>query len=200
MIGVRSRLFTAALITSLVLSTAGCASVEQQRATIREGLEAPALAVFDLAESAESGDVTGVRTYADMTAVGLSFARATLARLESDDESGSTPPVVSHGDGFPASAMETTFAERFTTAFFEAVENGTVVAEGTVFGAILETGPGTVEFAGDDEALVSVSVPGLEGTATQTARFRMARTGDRWMLVSVEDTTDLYGLFFGTAQ
>ena len=200
MIGAKGRILAVVLVAALALSLVGCGSVEQQRATIREGLEAPALAVFDLAEAAERRDITETRTYADMTAVGLAFARATMARLDANDETGSAPPITSHGDGFPATAMETTFAERFTTAFFDAVESGTVVAEGTVLGAMLESGPGAVQYASDDEALVSVEVPGAEVAAVQTARFRMARTGDRWMLIAVEETTDLYGLFFGTAQ
>ena len=200
MIGGVCRIVAAVLVTTLILASGGCQSVEQKRLDIREDLEAPALAVFDLAEAAEAGDITGVRTYADMTAVGLSFARATMARLDADDETGSAPPAVSHGEDFPASAMEQTFAERFTTEMFTAVENGTVVAEGTALGAVLESGPGIAEYAGEDEALVSVEVPGPEGAAAQTARFRMVRTGDRWMLVAVEDTTDLYGLFFGTVQ
>ncbi|MEA5076276.1 MAG: hypothetical protein VB139_07995 [Coriobacteriia bacterium] len=199
-VGVKDGVLGVALVAALALSLVGCGSVEQQRESIRERLEAPALAVFDLAEAAEGGDITGVRTYADMSAVGLAFARATMARLDSDDETSSASTVVSHGDGFPANAMEMTFAEQFTTAFFDAVESGTVVAEGTVLGAMLESGPGAVQYASDDEALVSVEVPGAEGAAVQTARFRMARTGDRWMLIAVEETTDLYGLFFGTAQ
>jgi len=146
-----------------------------------------------LAEAAEAGDWTGVRTYMDANGVGLAFAADTMARARDEDTSAGGSSM--HGSDFPASAMEQTFAEQFVESLQAGVENGTVVADGTLFGAILEDGPGEVEHVGDDEALVSVTVPDEEG-ADQALRLRMARSGQRWMLIAIEGTTDLYGLFF----
>jgi hypothetical protein len=150
-------------------------------------------AVVLLAEAANEGDWTGVRTYMDANGVGLAFAADTMARARDEDTSAGGSSM--HGNDFPASAMEQTFAEQFVESLQAGVENGTVVAGGTLFGAILEDGPGEVEYVGDDEALVSVTVLDEEG-ADQALRLRMARSGQRWMLIAIEGTTDLYGLFF----
>ncbi|MCK8114949.1 hypothetical protein [Anaerosoma tenue] len=150
-------------------------------------------AVVLLAEAAEDGDWTGVRTYMDANGVGLAFAADTMARARDEDASAGGSSM--HGGDFPASAMEQTFADQFVESLQAGVENGTVVADGTLFGAILEDSPGEVEYVGDDEALVSVTVPDEEG-ADQALRLRMARSGQRWMLIAIEGTTDLYGLFF----
>ncbi|MEL7668078.1 MAG: hypothetical protein AAGU73_07770 [Actinomycetota bacterium] len=197
MIGLGRWALAVLLAAGMGLGSVACASVEEQRAELREGLEAPALAVFDLAAAAEAGDVTGVRTYMDSTAVAVSFARAIMDIARADDEPGSNS---GHADNLPVGKMEQTYSEQFTADVLAAVENGTLVAEGTVLAAILDEGPGAVEYVGDDEALVSVDVPVLEGAEAHTAHFRMVRTGDRWMLIAVEDTTDLYGLFFGAAE
>jgi hypothetical protein len=150
-------------------------------------------AVVLLAEAAEAGDWTGVRTYMDANDVGLAFAVDTMARARDEDTSAGGSSM--HGNDFPASAMEQTFAKQFVESLQTAVMNGTVVAGGTLFGAILEDGPGEVEYVGDDEALVDVTVPGEDGV-DQALRLRMARSGQRWMLVAVEGTNDLHGLFF----
>ncbi|MDY0340440.1 MAG: hypothetical protein RBS17_04435 [Coriobacteriia bacterium] len=192
-----ARVLVSGIVLLSVLMLGGCASDEQQRADIRESLEGPSLAVFELAEAAEAGDITGVRTYMDSSSVGVVFARETLARLDDDDDSeASTPAAGGHSGDFDPSAMERTFAERFVEEFLAGVTDGTVVAEGTLFSEILTAGPGEAESLSDDEVLVSVVMPADEDGQTEIVRLRMSRTGQRWMLVAIEDTTDLYGLFF----
>lgn len=153
----------------------------------------PEDAVVLLAEAAESGDWTGVRTYMDANGVGLAFAADTMARARDEDTSAGGSGM--HGGDFPAGAMEQTFAEQFVESLQGGVENGTVAGDGTLFGTILEDGTGEVEYVSNDEALVSVTVADEEGGG-QDLRLRMARSGQRWMLIAIEGTSDLYGLFF----
>lgn len=192
------RFFLGGIVLLSVLTLAGCASAEEKRTEMRESLEEPALTVFELAEAAEAGDLTAVRTRMDSSSVGLVFARKTLARLDDDgeDPGPSTAPAGGHSGNFNPSAMERTFAERFIESFQSGVTDGTVVAEDTLFSAILEEGPGEVENIGDTEALVDVTVPASEQTEAQTVRLRMTRAGQRWMLTAIEGTDDLYALFF----
>ncbi len=180
-------LVLAGLALAILSAAAGCQSGGEEAGAM------PDDAVVLLAEAAESGDWTGVRTYMDANGVGLAFAADTMARARDEDASAGGSGM--HRNDFPAGAMEQTFAEQFVESLQAGVENGTVVADGTLFGAILEDGTGVVEYVGDDEALVSVTVPG-DGGIDEAVRLRMARSGQRWMLIAIEGTTDLYGLFF----
>lgn len=180
-------LVLAGLALAVLSAVAGCQGGGEEPGAL------PDDAVVLLAEAAESGDWTGVRTYMDANRVGLAFAADTMARARDEDASAGGSSV--HGNDFPASAMEQTFAEQFVESLQAGVENGTVVADGTLFGAILEDGTGEVEYVDDDEALVAVTVEDEQGVG-QDVRLRMARSGQRWMLIAIEGTTDLYGLFF----
>jgi len=180
-------LVLAGLAVAVLSAVAGCQGGGEESGAM------PDDAVVLLAKAAEKGDWTGVRTYMDANSVGLAFAAETMARARDEDAAAAGSSM--HGNDFPASAMEQTFAERFVESLQAGVANGTVVADGTLFGAILEDGPGEVEYVSDGEALVSVTVPDEEG-ADQAVRLRMARSGQRWMLVAIEGTADLYGLFF----
>lgn len=189
----------AALLIAAVLASAavaGCSPSSDGHATA-EPLEPPAQAARLLAEAAQDGDWAGVRTYMDVEEVGLTFARATLERVRTDDETAAAEaaPGAHGGSEFPASAMEETFARRFVEAMKSGVESGSVVAEGTLFSAILEGGIGKTVYEGDDEALVSVTIPEDEGEGS-TVKLRMARVGERWMLIAIEGTTDLYETVF----
>jgi len=191
--------FVTALVPALLALTVlgGCTSDAQDRSEMRDSLEGPALAVFQLAEAAEAGDLTGVRTHMDTRAVGLTFARATMAQLDSMGES-STPqhPTSGHSGNFNPTVMEQTFAERFDEAFRAGVADGTVVAEGTLFSAVLTHGPGGVEMVNDSEAVVHVTLPASGESGERTVDLRLSMAGQRWILVAIENTTDLYGLFF----
>lgn len=189
--------FVVALVPALLALSVlgGCTSDVQDRSELRDSLEGPALAVFQLAEAAEAGDLTGVRTHMDTRTVGLTFARATMAQLDSGAES-STPPASGHSGNFNPTVMEQTFAERFDEAFKTGVADGTVVAEGTLFSAVLIEGPSGVEMVNDSEAVVRVTLPAAGESEERTVDLRLSMAGQRWILVAIENTTDLYGLFF----
>ncbi len=178
------------LLIGLVLCLAIAAGCQQAPSA-----DTPEGSAMLLAEAAEGADWTGMRTYMDAEAVGLVFAESLLATLPGQDSSpGAAASPDMHGDGFPSGAMQETFARQFVETLQAAAEDGTVVAEGTLLGTLLEDGVGEIEYVGDDEALVSVTVPAEGGD--QTVQLRMRRTGQRWMLVAVQGTTDLYEIFF----
>lgn len=148
-----------------------------------------------LAEAAEDSDWDSVRTYMDPDAVGVAFGESLIVRLRSDDvPDASSPDSGSHGGEFSSGPMVGGFTSQFVEALEAGVEDGAVVGEGKLFTAILDDGVGETESVSEDEALVTVTVPAESGEVT--VRLRMTRNGDHWTLIAVEDTTDLYGLFF----
>lgn len=157
--------------------------------------DTPAGSLRMLAEAAEKGEWGTMLVYMDPIQVGNSFAEATIARLDDEPEDGAPDSGTgSHSGGaFTASPMITGFTDAFMTNFQANVDSGSVLADGKLLRVILDDGVGESEPVSDAEVLVSVEMPGDDA---QSVMLRMVRDADHWKLVSVEGTTDLYGLLF----
>jgi hypothetical protein len=186
-ISTRFRILVAAVLLSVVVMSAGCAPAP--------GADVPEGSLRLLAEAADDRDWEAVRTYMDPEAVGVAFGESLIVRLREDDTSDtSSGGSSSHGGEFSSGPMVGGFTLKFVENLEAGVESGAVVTEGKLLAAILDDGIGETESVSDDEALVSVVVPSESGE--ETVRLRMTRNGDHWTLIAVEDTTDLYLLFF----
>ena len=171
-----------------VLGTAGCQEASPTPDT-------PAGSLVMLAEAAEKGEWGTMLVYMDPIQVGNSFAEATIAGLDDgkDAESSGGDSSAHSGGAFTASPMITGFTEAFMTNFRANVENGTVLAEGNLLRVILDDGVGETESVSENEATVTVEVPGDDA---EPVLLRMVRDTDHWKLISVEGTTDIYSLLF----
>ena len=187
--GTRMFALVAALCVLALGSVSGCQPAPEP---VREP-GVPAGSLWLLAEAAEDGDQGTLLLYMDPEAVGAEFAATTVARLDGEEED---EPIESapgtHGGAFTSGPMVKGFTEGYVQNLLASVKGGTAAAEGTLFGAILDGVDMEEEVLSEGEVLVSVLVPDTE----TPVRLRMVRSGDRWQLVAIHDTTDLYGLFF----
>ncbi|MHB1451225.1 MAG: hypothetical protein ACYCXR_05265 [Coriobacteriia bacterium] len=160
------------------------------------GPDVPAGSLWLLAEAADQADWGTMLVYMDPVAVGSNFAVATVGRLEEDGESETADSGSgSHGSAFTAGPMVTGFTEAFVTNLQANAANGTLLAEGNLVPVILDDGLGETEYVSDDEALVDIVLLTASGDETPV-RLRMVRDAEHWKLIAVEDTTDLYEVFF----
>lgn len=182
------------LVVAVVAGAAVVGGIGYQN---RQSTDDPGHALGLLAVAAESGDWEGVRTHMDVDSVALAFARERLATAQGEDAegAGSSSSMHSRGGGFSAGTMEGAFVTGFVEALEANVESGVAVDEGTLMATLLENGPGKVAYVGESEALVAVRVPDADG-GNEDVRLRMVLNGEDWVLVAIEDTIDLYGLFF----
>lgn len=178
----------ACLVALLMLGVSGCQEAAPTPDT-------PTGSLLMLADAAEKGEWGNMLVYMDPIQVGNSFAEATIARLDDEADPGASDgDSSSHSGGaFTASPMITGFTDAFMTNLRTNVENGTVVAEGNLLRVILDDGVGETQSVSENEARVTVEMPGDEG---ETIALRMVRDGDHWKLVSIEGTTDLYAVLF----
>ena len=192
--GIRHSTYLALVASVCVVALAvlsGCQSPPQPP----PGPDVPAGSLWLLAQAAEQGDWGLMLEYMDPVAVGGSFAEATVARLEDDGETEAPSSSSSHGGSFTAGPMVTGFSEAFVTNLQANTANGTVLAEGNLMQAILDGGLGETESVSKNEALVSVTLTTGSGEES-SANLRMVRDAEHWKLIAVEDTTDLYDVFF----
>jgi len=159
------------------------------------GPDVPAGSLWLLAQAAEQEDWGRMLEYMDPVAVGGSFAEATVARLDDDGETEAPSSSGSHSGSFTAGPMVTGFSEAFVTNLQANTANGTLLAEGNLMRVIIDGGLGDTELVSDAEALVSVTLTTSSGEEFPV-NLRMVRAAEHWRLIAVEDTTDLYEVFF----
>ncbi|MCE5204138.1 MAG: hypothetical protein ABFC80_08905 [Coriobacteriales bacterium] len=186
----RRRLWFLPVIVAVIV--VGVALVGLQSGTRHR--QSPEYSLEQMARAAQDGDWNGVQRYIDATAVANAFMDAMMSQA-SAEETNAAAGSMSGAMTFERATekMRKTFSAQFESALRDSVEKASASDGDPPSGLAYVSGAENVSYDDQGQAIVTVRLAN-DGNETQDVRLRMKQTGDHWLIIAVEGTSDLLGL------